>query len=139
MDAITLYMIGNDDQFPDDKAKITFVLSYMDGSNKAKLWARNQMRSYKSTEDDIGTDEENHSTTYFSGWPTWEQFKRDLEKEYGDPAAQEQAEEHLLTYKQGSQDARSFFNSLELWYYLAKIMKDDDKLKFTKRAMNPAL
>ena len=85
------------------------------------------------------TDEENHSSVYFGGWPTWDQFKRDLEKEYGDPAAQEQAEEHLLTYKQGSQDARSFFNSLELWYDLAKIMKEEDKLKFTKRAMNLAL
>ena len=85
MDAITLYMIGNNDQFPDDKAKITFVLSYMDGSNKVKLWAGNQMRNYESTEDDIGTNEENHSSAYFSRWPTWDQFKKDLEREYGDP------------------------------------------------------
>ena len=96
------------------------------------------MRSYESTEDDIGTDEENHSSVYFGGWPTWDQFKRDLKRDYGDPTAQEQAEEHLLTYKQGSQDARSFFNSLELWYDLAKT-KDEDKLKFAKQAMNPAL
>ena len=97
------------------------------------------MRNYESTENDEGTDEENHSLVYFSGWPTWDQFRQDLEREYGDPAAQEQAEEHLLTYKQGSQDARSFFNSLELWYDLAKITKEKDKLKFAKRAMNPAL
>ena len=132
-------MIGNADQFLDDKAKITFVLSYMDGSNKVKLWAGNQVRSYESTEDDVGTDEENHSSVYFGGWPTWDQFKRDLAREYGDPAVQEQAEEHLLTYKQGSQDARSFFNSLELWFDLAKTTKEEDKLKFAKQAMNLAL
>ena len=139
MDSISLYMIGNADQFPDDKAKITFVLSYMDGSNRVKLWAGNQVRSYEATAEDIDTDEENHSTVYVGGWPTWDQFKWDLEREYGDPTVQEQAEEHLLTYKQGSQDARSFFNSLELWYDLAKIMKEEDKLKFAKRAMNLAL
>ena len=139
MDSISLYIIGNEDQFPDDKAKITFVLSYMDGSNKVKLWAGNQVRSYESTEPDVDSDEENHSSAYFGGWPTWEQFKRDLEREYGDPAAQEQAEEHLLTYKQGSQDARSFFNSLELWFDLAKMLKEEDKLKFAKHAMNLAL
>ena len=89
MDTIMLHMIGNNDQFPDDKAKITFILSYMDGSNKVKLWAGNQMRNYEFTEDDVATDEENHSSVYFGGWPTWDQFKWDLEKEYRDPAAQE--------------------------------------------------
>ena len=147
MDAITLHMIGNADQFPDDKAKVTFVLSYMDKSNKVRLWAGNELRKYEEPYDYPSESEAAEGAPpvsiitlpYEGGWPTWREFKIRLEAEFGDPAAREQAEEHLIVFRQGNLDARAFFNSLELWYDLAGVIAPEAKFRWAKKSMNPQL
>src|SRR5882724_9443497 len=119
---VDLYMIGNSEQFPTDEKKVTFALSYITGSNAAKLWRSSKQRAYAAT-----------------GWTTWATFEAELEKEYGDPAAEEKAVEYLRTYKQGTTSARKFFSNLELWFSLAAIADAAEQLAIAKKAMNPQL
>jgi len=67
---------------------------------------------------------------------SWATFKAKLEEEYGDPAAESQAQEFLLTYKQGKKKPREFLNELELWFQLANVTKDRHKLCAVTRAMD---
>jgi hypothetical protein len=122
MENVTLYMIGNPDQFPDDQRKVTFTLSYMTGSNSVKLWKSSKQKEYLAT-----------------AWPTWTDFKQALEEDFGDPAAEANAREYLRTYKQGATPARKFFSSLELWFSFANVTDAAEKLEVTKKSMNPAL
>jgi len=64
-------------------------------------------------------------------------LKAKLEEEYGDPAAESQAQEFLLTYKQGKKKPREFLNELELWFRLANVTEDGHKLRAATRAMGP--
>ena len=88
-DVIELYMIGNPSQFPDDSRKIAFALSWMCGTKDVKIWASNQQRALQRASD----------------WGTWSEFEDILENEFGDPAAETQAKEFLLHYKQGNMKA----------------------------------
>src|SRR6267378_1507767 len=99
-DVIDLYMIGNPKEFPTDQIRIAFVLSWMSGTRNVQTWASNQQTIY----------------TRSDTWPTWVEFQAILEDQYGDPAAEQQAWEYLLHYKQGKTPACSFFNTLELWF-----------------------
>src|SRR5882757_295109 len=120
-DVIKLYMIGNLPQFPDDKRKIVFTLSWMCGSKDVKIWASNQQQQLQ------------HATT----WGTWNDFEKVLEDSFGNPAAENQAREFLLTYKQKDTKARPYFAMLKLWFNLANITDDTDKYNTVKRTMNP--
>jgi hypothetical protein len=119
---VDLYMIGNPEQFTTDKKKVAFCLSYITGTNTAKLWRSSKQRAYEA-----GT------------WPTWNEFERQLEQEFGDPAAEEKAKEFLLTFKQENRPARKFFSVLELWFDLAKITDAGIHWTIAKKAMNPQL
>jgi len=72
-------------------------------------------------------------------WPSWATFEAKLEEEYGDPAAESQAQEFLLTYKQGKKKPREFLNELELWFHLANVTEDGHKLRAATRAMDPSM
>src|SRR5882762_467400 len=120
-DVIDLYMIGNPKEFPTDQIKIAFVLSWMTGTRHVQTWASNQQTIFTRS----GT------------WPTWVEFQAILEDQYGDPAAEQQAREYLLYYKQGDMSARSFFDTLELWFTLANISDKTEAYNAAKRAMNP--
>src|SRR5882762_9256426 len=74
-DIIDLYMIGNPKEFPTDQIRIAFVLSWMSGTHHIQTWASNQQTIYTRS----GT------------WPTWSEFQKILEEQYGDPAAEQQA------------------------------------------------
>jgi hypothetical protein len=63
----------------------------------------------------------------------------ELEKEYGDPAAEAKAVEYLRTYKQGATSVRKFFSNLELWFSLAGINDMAEQLTIAKKSMNLAL
>src|SRR5882757_2313609 len=110
-DVIELYMSGNPSQFPDDKRKIVFTLSWMCGSKDIKIWASNQQRQLQRATD----------------WGTWDNFEKILEDSFGDPAAETQAREFLITYKQNSIKAQPYFTTLELWFNLANIMDEAKK------------
>jgi len=114
-------MIGNPKEFPTDQIRIAFVLSWMSGSRHVQTWASNQQTIF----------------TWSETWPTWVEFQAILEDQYGDPAAEQQAQEYLLHYKQGETPARSFFDTLELWFTLANISDKDEAYNIVKRAMNP--
>src|SRR6267143_613956 len=120
-DIIDLYMIGNPKEFPTDQIKIAFVLSWMSGTRHVQTWASNQQTIY----------------TRSDAWPTWVEFQVILEDQYGDPAVEQQAREYLLHYKQGETPARSFFNTLELWFMLANISDKDEAYNAAKWVMNP--
>src|SRR5882757_1875181 len=120
-DVIKLYMIGNPSQFPDDERKIAFMLSWMCGSKDVKIWASNQQRQLQRATD----------------WGTWDTFEKILEDSFGDPAAETQAREFLITYKQKDTKARPYFATLELWFNLANITDDTEKYNHVKRTMNP--
>src|SRR5882762_6726249 len=122
-DVIELYMIANPDQFMMSKAKIAFALSWMAGTNRARVWASNVQAQYQA----------------LPTWPNWATFEAKLEEEYGDPAAESQAQEFLLTYKQGKKKPREFLNELELWFWLAKITDNRHRLHATTRAMDPSM
>src|SRR3979490_1883373 len=122
-DVIELYMIGNPSQFPDDSRKIAFALSWMCRTKDVKIWASNQQRALQCATD----------------WGTWSDFEDILENEFGDPAAETQAKEFLLHYKQGNMKARPYFSTLELWFNLANITTDDEKYAIVKRTMNPTI
>src|SRR3984885_12396179 len=119
---VDLYMIGNPEQFPTDQKKVAFCLSYITGSNTARLWRSSKQRAYEA-----GT------------WPTWTEFERQMEQEFGDPAAEQKAKEFLLTYKQGNLPARKYFSTLELWFSLAKITDTALQWDIAKKGMNPQL
>src|SRR5882757_1763078 len=110
-------MIGNPSQFPDDKCKIAFTLSWMCRSKDIKIWASNQQRQLQCATD----------------WGTWEIFEKILEDSFGDPAAETQAREFLITFKQKDLKAQPYFTMLELWFYLANIMEDAEKYNSVKR------
>jgi len=120
-DVIDLYMIGNPREFPTDQIKVAFVLSWMSGNRHVQTWASNQQTIYTRS----GT------------WPTWSEFQKILDDQYGDPAAEQQAREYLLHYKQGDLPACSFFDTLELWFTLANISDKTEAYNAAKRAMNP--
>src|SRR5882757_5951978 len=119
-DRIDLYMIGNPSQLPDDGRKIAFTLSWICGSKDAQVWASNQQRKLS------------RATT----WGTWREFQKTLEDAFGDPAAENQAREYLLNFKQDDQKARPFYTMLELWFNLANITDDEQKYQMAKRAIN---
>src|SRR5882757_1100115 len=119
-DRIDLYMIGNPSQLPDDGRKIAFTLSWICGSKDAQVWASNQQRKLS------------RATT----WGTWKEFQKTLEDAFGDPAAENQAREYLLNFKQDDQKARPFYTMLELWFNLANITDDEQKYQMAKRAIN---
>src|SRR5882762_10299116 len=120
-DIIDLYMIGNPKEFPTDQIKIAFTLSWMSGNRNVLTWASNQQTIYTRS----GT------------WPSWTEFQKILEDQYGDPAAEQQAREYLLHYRQGDAPARSFFDTLELWFTLANITDKTEAYNAAKRLMNP--
>src|SRR5882762_226601 len=120
-DVINLYMIGNPKEFPTDQIKIAFTLSWMSGNCNVLTWASNQQTIYTRSET----------------WPTWSEFQKILEDQYGDPAAEQQAREYLLHYKQGNTPTHSFFDTLELWFTLANISDKTEAYNAAKRAMNP--
>ena len=122
-DVIELYMIGNPSQFPDDSRKIAFALSWMCGTKDVKIWASNQQRALQRATD----------------WGTWSDFEDILENEFGDPAAETQAKEFLIHYKQGNMKARPYFSTLELWFNLANVVSEEEKYAVVKRTMNPAV
>jgi len=74
-DVIDLYMIGNPKEFPTDQIKVAFVLSWMSGNRHVQTWASNQQTIY----------------TWSETWPTWSEFQKILDDQYGDPAAEQQA------------------------------------------------
>src|SRR5882757_8422350 len=116
-------MISNPSQFPDDKRKIAFTLSWMCGSKDVKIWASNQQQQLQ------------HATD----WGMWENFEKILEDSFSDPAAEAQAREFLITFKQKDLKARPYFATLELWFNLANIMEDTKKYNSVKRTMNPQI
>src|SRR6267143_2036631 len=120
-DIIDLYMIGNPKEFPTNQIRIAFVLSWMSGTRHVQTWASNQQTIYTRS----GT------------WPTWDEFQKILEDQYGDPAAEQQAREYLLHYRQGDTPARSFFDTLELWFTLANLTDKTEAYNAAKRSMNP--
>src|SRR5882757_4839462 len=120
-DVIELYMISNPSQFPDDERKIAFTLSWMCGTKGVKIWASNQQRQLQCASD----------------WGMWEQFEKTLEDSFGNPAAETQAKEFLIQFKQKDQKARPYFSTLELWFNLAKVTDDAEKYAMVKRGMNP--
>src|SRR6267378_6422949 len=122
-DVVDLYMIGNPKEFPNDQIKVAFVLSWMSGNCHIQTWASNQQTMFMWS----GT------------WPTWVEFQAIMEDQFGDPAAEQQAQEYLLHYKQGKTPAHSFFTSLELWFMLANINNIVETFNIAKRAMNPRL
>jgi len=122
-DMIDLYMIGNPKEFPTDQIKVAFVLSWMSSNCHILTWASNQQTLFTRS----GT------------WPMWVEFQAILEDQFGDPAAEQQAREYLLHYKQGDTPARSFFTTLELWLTLANIDNQVETFNIAKRAMNPKL
>jgi len=102
----------NPSQFPDDERKIAFTLSWMCGSKDVKIWASNQQRQLQRATD----------------WGTWINFEKILEDSFGDPAAETQAREFLITYKQKDTKARPYFATLELWFNLANITDDTENI-----------
>src|SRR6267143_4810533 len=122
-DVVDLYMIGNHKEFPNDQIKVAFMLSWMSGNRHIQTWASNQQTMF----------------TRSDTWPTWVKFQAILEDQFGDPAAEQQAQEYLLHYKQGDTPARSFFMTLELWLTLANIDNAVKTFNIAKRAINPRL
>src|SRR6267378_552074 len=122
-DVIDLYMIGNPKEFPTNQIRIAFVLSWMSSTRHIQTWASNQQTIY----------------TRSSTWPTWVEFQKILEEQYGDPAAEQQAREYLLHFRQEDMPARAFFDTLELWFTLANITDKTEAYNAAKRSMNPRM
>src|SRR6267143_1573718 len=120
-DVIDLYMISNPKEFPTDQIRIAFVLSWMSGTCHVQTWASNQQTIY----------------TRSDTWPTWSKFQKILDDQYGDPAAEQQAREYLLHYKQGDMPACSFFDTPELWFMLANISDKHEAYSVVKIPINP--
>src|SRR5882757_1630588 len=114
-------MIGNPSQFPDNERKIAFTLSWMCGSKDVKIWASNQQQQLQ------------RATT----WGTWENFEKTLEDSFSDLAAEAQAREFLITFKQKDLKAQPYCAILKLWFNLANITDDTEKYNSVKRTMNP--
>src|SRR5882757_3279244 len=93
----------------------------MCGSKDVKIWASNQQQQLQHASD----------------WGTWADFEKILEDSFSDPAAETQAKEFLIQFKQKEMKAQPYFSTLELWFNLANVTDDAEKYAMVKRSMNP--
>lgn len=93
-----LYIEGNPSKFPDEKSRVIFTLSLMEG--KAAIWVENFV------EEAISVEPHNYGTTEILG--------QKLQEAFGDPNRKQTAQVELSQLKQGSMTAAEFFSQFDI-------------------------